>query len=1170
MKTTLSALLLTLFVNSHAVSQAPETLVSRGSSWKYFVNAQPTANWSGVDAFNDSAWPQGNAPLGYSPGNGDGAATPVSNTSKTVYFRKAITLTNVYDYQQFIIRYQRDDGIVLYVNGNEILRDSLPKVPNIITYDTPASLGGSETNWNEYSEDIAHNSLQYFHTGVNIIAAEVHQGTFGTTPDADLRFDFELIGVKVTNPASLSAVTRGPYLQNGTTGQMTIRWRTGTPTRGIVRYGFAPGFLRDFAIEPPATRTNDHSVTLTGLSPNAQYYYSVETLEPTAQVLETSDQHFFRTAPTPGAPQKTRIWVLGDFGTANARQDSATAGYKTFVQNNNIDYVNLWLWLGDNAYGYGVDQQYQSRVFDRGKSRYDWLMRQTPFYATPGNHDFKNGDFPSFRSNHKIHYYDVVSNPSQTPEGGGVASNTPHYYSFNYNNIHFVSLDTYGYEPGETTVFPANSAQLAWLEADLADAQTKPTINWIIVYTHYPPYSMGTKNSDSDLELEKIRVRLVPILHKYKVDLALFGHSHVYERSYLMKSGHTGPEGSFSFAQHTAPVANNGQTSTGTGTPTNCYYFKNSADTENYLVYLVNGAGGAGPETLDNSGKRPHNAMPVFFNKGGSIHIEVDGKRLNSRYVAAGGQVLDDFTIVKDYDGFLVPPTNGSSLAATCECADTQGYTHYTDNKGNLLLSIKKNGITKIGKPGDGTFALTLNAATGGTAVNASAPVNYVRDNPLSENRFWRVSNRYWTLKPAAELVGSEQVSIRQYYKETDRQTLNKLMANAPNDSLGALNPYKINNDNSTYDPNPASGSHATIPKATAFDTKGAWVYDLNKDGLASMFGARWVQMDKENRSVEYTVGRLNGGGGVGGYWGSLNPMGNQRITLSGGNWAYLANGAAPEANSNWKGLPGGGEFIKTNWIYEDKDGKETQDYVSPLGYSPGGINGERTRIPPCASEPCATQWRTTYFRHTIGALCACPQYQYYMLSYRRDGGVVIYINGIERVRENMPTGPVSFSTVPNGATSDKAYWQVYAFPNDGSVLTTGDNIISVEVHRTNELQGPEQSPRLYWDMELIRSPDLLTSSNRLAADPVVVTGVAKNEEPIVVYPMPATKGKVFFTPPLVFETLSLTDLLGRERFRFARAGVISELDVSTLPPGMYILRSQKGDRLNQYKVVVP
>ena len=102
----------------------------------------------------------------------------------------------------------------------------------------------------------------------------------------------------LSGPALVFAqtITRGPYLQLGTSSGIVVRWRTSVATDSRVEFGSAPASLTNSMISP--TLTTEHVITLTGLSADALYYYSVGS---TTQVLAGADtSHFFVTAPTPG------------------------------------------------------------------------------------------------------------------------------------------------------------------------------------------------------------------------------------------------------------------------------------------------------------------------------------------------------------------------------------------------------------------------------------------------------------------------------------------------------------------------------------------------------------------------------------------------------------------------------------------------------------------------------------------------------------------------------------------------------------------------------------------------------------------------------------------------------------------------------------------------------
>ena len=106
---------------------------------------------------------------------------------------------------------------------------------------------------------------------------------------------------------------------------------------------------------PPSTRS-----PLTGLSPDTRYYYSVGTATETLAGGDAT--HFFVTAPLARHADPTRIWVLGDSGTANA--SAARRARRLLRRSRAPRATDLWLMLGDNAYETGTDAEYQAAVFD--------------------------------------------------------------------------------------------------------------------------------------------------------------------------------------------------------------------------------------------------------------------------------------------------------------------------------------------------------------------------------------------------------------------------------------------------------------------------------------------------------------------------------------------------------------------------------------------------------------------------------------------------------------------------------------------------------------------------------------------------------------------------------------------------------------------------------------
>lgn len=97
------------------------------------------------------------------------------------------------------------------------------------------------------------------------------------------------------------------------------------------------------------------------------------------------------------------------------------------------------------------------------------------------------------------------------------------YYSYDINNVHFVSLNSE--IPFENFDEVYKLRYLNWLEKDLNSTKKK----WKVTYMHRPLYCSRSDN-DCNNGAEKLRNLIEEILQKNKVDIVLTGHVHTYER----------------------------------------------------------------------------------------------------------------------------------------------------------------------------------------------------------------------------------------------------------------------------------------------------------------------------------------------------------------------------------------------------------------------------------------------------------------------------------------------------------------------------------------------------------------------------------------------------------------------------------------------------------------
>jgi acid phosphatase type 7 len=511
---------------------------------------------------------------------------------------------------------------------------------------------------------------------------------------------------------SQAVVTVGPYLQSPTANSIKIKWRTDLVTTSKVMFGTSPSNLTQVAMDPTATQW--HTVLVNGLTPSTQYYYAIYN---DSTFAEGGDSlHAFRTFPDAGTNEHVRAWVIGDFGKGNDKQQRVRDSYLDF-QGVESEATDLWLWMGDNVYDDGLESEYLTKVFDSVWGYRD-LMKRLPFEPCPGNHDYNTISpvtAPTPPLTHTGPYYDLVD-VYQNGEAGGVPTGHELFYSFDYGNTHFVSLNS---ELG--SLFNAaddwigiylfgsfsGSPMTQWLHQDLS-ANTKP---WTVVYFHQPPYTDGSHDAGAFWEvfMQAMRENFAEIWEQYGVDLVLCGHSHVYERSYLVKGAYGSATNitAANILQNRSGVDSLGEAFT---------KYTQGANANEGTVYVVQGNSGS----VDDAPSFQHPYMYAEYGCdtcAGSFILDIDSNRLDGRHIDLAGNVRDHFTIVKlnmvGIDGALLN-LQGLKLAPNPfrnTTTATFSLTHAAQVKAQLLDVTGRNIPLLDEERGSGSQTLEINAA---------------------------------------------------------------------------------------------------------------------------------------------------------------------------------------------------------------------------------------------------------------------------------------------------------------------------------------------------------------------------------------------------------------------------------------------------------------------------
>ncbi|WP_288446490.1 alkaline phosphatase PhoX [uncultured Chryseobacterium sp.] len=176
--------------------QAQTLIFDKNASWNYKDNnqAQP-AGWN-AKTYDISTWAVGNGPLGY----GDPVTTTINSGLTTAYFAKDFTVDLSTLSDNLELGVMRDDGIIVYLNGEEVVRDNMPA--GTVTFNTFSSTtidGAAENVYNVFSIP-----KSKFVNGVNRFSIELHNRS---TTSSDLRIDAYL---------KTTANTTTPVTCNGT------------------------------------------------------------------------------------------------------------------------------------------------------------------------------------------------------------------------------------------------------------------------------------------------------------------------------------------------------------------------------------------------------------------------------------------------------------------------------------------------------------------------------------------------------------------------------------------------------------------------------------------------------------------------------------------------------------------------------------------------------------------------------------------------------------------------------------------------------------------------------------------------------------------------------------------------------------------------------------------
>ena len=581
-------------LNSFAESQKTVLLEAR-SSWHVDDDGKADPGWQAAD-FDHSAWPSKTAPIGYGKdGWLNDRSLKAKNSHTVVYFRKVFTLDDPAKYPNAHLRANYDDGIIAYLNGQEIGRSK--------------SMAGKKTNPDSHEggryETIAKIESSKLRKGKNVLAIELHNRDLNSS---DIGLDASIVDGPV-EPAIQQAskpgvsrpdtskhndiITRITPLKGSTPAQWrlswkedpahkaTLSWSTAAPEgEHLIYFDTVPhkGKLEAYANRlvchlsgkyslgknelkaPEDKRLPDayyHHARMAGLQPNTTYYVVM-----VSNGVASREFHF-KTAPIEDV----------DMSFIHGGDSRSGITARTLVNDMISQHVSKHPEV--LAFIHGGD------YIGSGQSWAQWRMwlsqnelittpegRLVPIVPAKGNHDggILIAEIFDFDQQKQIYYYDVSFGPQ----------------------FALVTLDTN---------IAGTGAQESYLKEALP--RLRPDHRWLMTQYHRPLWPAvkgvpGHKNV------------FVPIFDRHNVDMALEADGHCMKRTVRIRNDKADPTG---------------------------------------IVYLGEGGLGVGQRRPDPS--RWYLKADAGAMVGSAHHIvrlDLSEDKLRSRFIQLDGSIADDYS----------------------------------------------------------------------------------------------------------------------------------------------------------------------------------------------------------------------------------------------------------------------------------------------------------------------------------------------------------------------------------------------------------------------------------------------------------------------------------------------------------------------------------------------
>ena len=321
-------------------------------------------------------------------------------------------------------------------------------------------------------------------------------------------------------------VQSGPRVGRVTATEAVVSWDLQSPAHSAISYRVAGE--REFTGKVLSNKeTTRHSVTITNLKPDTVHEFQVEG-HPTVGS--------FRTA---AADTTKFVFVTMGDNRGQSDDDDIKGLPQPFiniindaVKRSPVFAVNV----GDLFYGKNSDISKFQLLYQSFKTAIQPLASTTSYLISPGNHEMS----PFKSSKDPVGFDPVALFNQEFQQPGPLQGYEGFVFSWDWGKVHLVSIATNHFDtklsPPHYGMYTISDAQITWLDTDLQKAKSNGA-QFILVFGHSNAYvnpswpKSDPPLADLDNTDSKQRDKFWAVLTKYKADIYVCGHQHLFDDS---------------------------------------------------------------------------------------------------------------------------------------------------------------------------------------------------------------------------------------------------------------------------------------------------------------------------------------------------------------------------------------------------------------------------------------------------------------------------------------------------------------------------------------------------------------------------------------------------------------------------------------------------------------